>query len=124
MSIAFEPADIGYVAYVDEGGDPGLKKVRPINQDGATEWLSIGAILVQAERRRDTVTWVRSIRDSIDSYQSPALHFRSLNPQRKLRVCTELAKLPVRCFVLLSNKKNMLQYRNERVEMARPSSQE
>jgi Protein of unknown function (DUF3800) len=124
MSIAFEPADIGYIAYIDEAGDPGLTRVRPIDTQGATEWLSIGAILIQAERERDTVTWVKSIRQSVRASRGPGLHFRELNADRRLAVCRELIALPVKGFVVLSNKKNMLQYRNERVERARPSSQE
>jgi Protein of unknown function (DUF3800) len=124
MSIAFEPADIRYVAYIDEAGDPGLTRVRPMDAQGATEWLSIGAILIQQERERETVQWVRSIREFIGARQRPDLHFRDLSPSRKFAVCTEVPKLPLRCFALLSNKKNMRQYRNERVERARPSGQQ
>jgi|HubBroStandDraft_2_1064218.scaffolds.fasta_scaffold77796_2 hypothetical protein len=124
MSLAFEPADIRYIAYIDEAGDPGLKTVRPVNPGGASEWLSIGAVLVQVERARDTVAWVKSIRDAIGATRGPALHFRTLDADRRLQACAELAALPVRGFVVMSNKKNMLGYRNERVEMARPSSQE
>jgi len=65
-----------------------------------------------------------SIRQAIGASQGPALHFRTLDAARRIAVCTELAALPVKGFVVLSNKKNMEGYRNERVEMARPSSQE
>lgn len=124
MSLAFEPADIRYVAYIDEAGDPGLTRVRPIDTQGATEWLSIGAILIQQVRERDTVPWVQSIRHAIGARQRPDLHFRDLSPSRKFAVCAEVPKLPLRCFALLSNKKNMRQHRNERAEKARPSGQQ
>jgi hypothetical protein len=124
MSVAFEPPDIRYIAYIDESGDPGLRKIRTATERGATEWLSIGAILIRAEHESDTVNWVRSIRQTISALQGPALHYRLLNSNRKLTVCQELIKLPVRAFVAISNKKNMEQYHNERVERARPSSQE
>ncbi len=124
MSLAFEPADIGYIAYIDEAGDPGITRVKPIDSQGATEWLSIGAILIRQAFERETVTWVRSIRETIGARQRPDLHFRDLSPSRKFAVCKEVPKLPLRCFALLSNKKNMRQHRNERVEKARPSSQQ
>jgi uncharacterized protein DUF3800 len=124
MPLAYEPADIRYIAYIDEAGDPGLTKVRPLQPEGATEWLSIGALLIKAECEQDTVSWVQSIRQSIELNRGPDIHFRNLNPYRKLRVCQEVAALPVKCFVLLSNKKNMHLHRNERVENARPSTQE
>jgi Protein of unknown function (DUF3800) len=123
MSLAFEPADIGYIAYIDEAGDPGLTRVRPIDSQGATEWLSIGAILIRQEKERETVGWVQSIRQTIGARQRPDLHFRDLSPSRKFAVCQELPKLPLRCFALLSNKKNMRQHRNELAERARPSGQ-
>jgi len=124
MPLAFEPADIGYIAYIDEAGDPGLKRVRPIDHGGASEWLSVGAILVRAERERETVGWVRNIRELIGARQSPALHYRTLGDTKKAIVCNEIAKLPLRCFVLISNKKNMRQHHNERAARARPSGQE
>lgn len=124
MSLAFEPADIRYVAFIDEAGDPGLTRVRPIDSHGATEWLSIGAVLIQQEYHRETVQWVQSIRRTIGARQSPDLHYRDLSPSRKFAVCQDLPKLPLRCFALLSNKKNMRQHRNERAERARPSTQQ
>ncbi len=123
MSLASELPDIRYVAYIDEAGDPGLRSVRPTT-GGASEWLSIGAILVQAARVRETVDWVRSIRQTIGATQAPALHFRTLDLRRRIAACTELAALPVKGFVVISNKVNMEGHRNERVEAARPSSQE
>ncbi len=124
MSLTFEPPDIRYIAYIDEAGDPGLNKIRPIDPDGASEWLSIGAILIQAYREREIVPWVQSIRQTIEARQRPDLHFRDLSPSKKARVCTEVADLPLRCFVLLSNKKNMRRHQNIRAENARPSGQQ
>src|SRR5580698_6003230 len=124
MPVTFAPADMNYLAYMNEDGEPGLRSVRPANPAGATEWLSIGAILIQAERVRETVGWVQSIRRAAGAAHGPALHFRALDAANRLRACTELAVLPVRGFVVLSNKKNMEGHRNERVEKARPSTQE
>jgi hypothetical protein len=124
MPLAFEPANIRYVAYIDEAGDPGLTRVRPINPDGASEWLSVGAFVIPAEIRHETATWQWNIRQAIRSRQRRDLHFRDLEPFRKRIVCQELVQLPIRCFVVLSNKQNMLNYKNELAALARPSAQE
>jgi hypothetical protein len=42
--------DYGYIAYVDEAGDPGLNKVRPIDENGASEWLVLSAVVMKAKR--------------------------------------------------------------------------
>jgi hypothetical protein len=124
MPLSFEPADIRYIAYVDEAGDPGLKTVRPIDRGGASEWFCVGAILIQAYRERETVAWVKNIRSLTDAKQSPDLHYRNLGDSKRAIVCNEIAALPVRCFAFISNKKNMRQHRNERAALARPSGQE
>lgn len=103
-----------YVLYIDEAGDDGLTKVKPLDSNGATEWLCISGLLVRAENEHLIVDWVRSIRKDINAVQGPALHFRNLSPTKKKRACSLLAKHPVRSFCVLSNKKNMRGWDNER----------
>jgi hypothetical protein len=123
MSLSFEPADPRFLAIIDEAGDTGLAKVYPTGgSKGSSEWLIIGALVVRLEREPELIPWVRDIREKIRSRQAPALHYRDLNPDRKTIVCHELAQLPVRCFVLCSNKKNMQGHKNDRVEAARGAS--
>jgi hypothetical protein len=33
-----------YVAFIDEAGDPGISKVRPLDANGGSEWLMIGGV--------------------------------------------------------------------------------
>jgi hypothetical protein len=40
---------VAYVAYIDESGDDGLTRVRPIDPDGATEWFVISAVVVAGD---------------------------------------------------------------------------
>jgi hypothetical protein len=102
----------GYVAYIDESGDEGLRRVRPLHLDGSSEWFVISAVLVKIDRDKDLVRWVRAIRSGLKSVQRPDIHFRHLSPQNKRLVCSAMAKLPLRCFAVMSNKKNMQGYRN------------
>jgi hypothetical protein len=104
-----------YIAYIDEAGDPGLKTVRPIDPVGGTEWLCLAAVVTSAKQSQNAVGWVRSILRETGT-KAPDIHFRNLPEFRKRITCSAVAKLPVRAFVLTSNKKNMRQYRNLRAE--------
>lgn len=106
--------DYGYIAYIDEAGDPGLTKVRPIDPNGASEWLVLSAVVMKAKREPDVVKWVDDIRTNIGVTQRRFLHYRDLSPTRKLAVANAMAELPLRAFVLCSNKKSMRGYHNPR----------
>ncbi len=103
-----------YVLYIDEAGDDGLKRVRPIDTKGGTEWLVISGVLLREVYEKDVPDWVRDTRREVAATQGPALHFRNLSPTKKRRVCELLIEKPARCFVVCSNKKNMRGYVNER----------
>lgn len=106
--------DHEYILYIDEAGDPGLSKVRPIDPQGSSEWFVLGGVLIRVSNEKNVVRWVRDIRSEIGSHQGPALHFRKLTEPKKLTVCSRLASQPVRAFVLCSNKKNMRRHQNPR----------
>lgn len=91
-----------------------LRRVRPIDTNGGSEWLCIGGLLVRAQHETDTVDWVKEIRDDINARQGPALHYRKLSPTKKLRACDLLASKPCRLFAVVSNKKNMRGHSNTR----------
>jgi hypothetical protein len=93
-----------------------LKTVRPIDAVGGSEWLCLGAVVLRAKHDADVAEWVRSIQLKAGVRRETDLHYRNLPEFRKRIVCSELAKLPIRAFVLASNKKNMRQYRNQRAE--------
>ncbi len=114
--------DYGYIAYIDEAGDPGLNKVRPIDPNGASEWLVLSAVVMKAEREPSVVGWVDDIRNSIGVTQRRDLHYRNLSPTRKIAVCDYISGLPLRGFAVCSNKKNMRQYQNPRASKI-PSQQ-
>jgi hypothetical protein len=108
-----------YTAFIDEAGDPGLNAVRPIDEAGASEWLCLSAVLVRSARDREVTDWVRSLLQKAGVRNRADIHYRMLVDYRKRIVCGELARLPLRAFVLTSNKKNMRHYRNLRAEKVR-----
>ncbi|WP_017999938.1 DUF3800 domain-containing protein [Paracoccus sp. N5] len=107
-----------YVLFIDEAGDDGLTKVKPIDADGSTEWLVLSGVLVRAEDEAKCREWLDDIRTDIASFQGSTLHFRKLSPIKQLRASEILARLDARVFSVCSNKKNMRGYRNERAAQA------
>lgn len=116
MPNAEEPYE--YILYIDEAGDDGLKRVRPLDKVGASEWLVISGVLIRRNNESSVVDWVKEIREDINARQGPALHFRNLSPSKKRRTCELLIEKPLVCFVVCSNKKNMRGYSNERAALA------
>ena len=110
---------VGYIAYIDEAGDTGLRNIRTQNAPGASEWLVLSALLVRAEREAEVNQWARQIIASLDQHQVRQLHFRELPQHKKRSVCRQIASLDVRLFTLLSHKRNMQGYRNINAEKAR-----
>lgn len=101
-----------YVAYIDESGDQGLAKVKPIDPQGSSEWLVVSAVVMRRENEANALSWIGSTVEKLRSPQLRNLHFRTLDPWRREIVCQEIAALPVRCFAICSNKKNMRGYLN------------
>jgi hypothetical protein len=111
--------DYGFVAYIDESGDPGIRKVSKFGSEGSSEWLIIGCILIRAEREPQVLRWAHDARTLLDLRQRQDIHYSDLSPKRKAAICGHLATLPLRAFVLMSNKKNMEGHSNPRAEKMR-----
>jgi Protein of unknown function (DUF3800) len=106
---------VKYIAYIDESGDDGLMRVRPIDLVGASEWFVLSAVVVPVESNREAV-WVEKILSDLGLHQRHDLHFQPLDDHHRLSVCKALASLPIRCFAVVSNKRNMRRYRNPKAE--------
>ncbi len=103
-----------YVLYIDEAGDDGLAKVKPVDTNGASEWLVIGGFLTRSNHETEIVDWVKDLRKEINATQSPTLHYRRLSPRKKDAACNRLASLPVRALTVCSHKVNMRGHNNSR----------
>lgn len=108
--------DHEFVAYIDEAGDPSLKRVRPIDAVGSTEWFAISAVVVGRHNDDKTTQWVAAINREIGAPNSQIIHFKDLSSHDRLRVAQHVSNLPLRIFVVASNKKNVRRYKNARVE--------
>jgi hypothetical protein len=50
-----KPPPYHYIANIDEAGDPGIRRVRPKDNPGASEWLVLGCSLIEAKSQSDQV---------------------------------------------------------------------
>lgn len=106
------PPEYKYVAYIDEAGDPGVKRVKPIDKPGSSEWLTVAAVVMAAHREPEVDQWGANLLTAMQSRQMREVHFAKLSHHRKMLACEHVAQLPVRCFVVASNKRNMRGHRN------------
>ncbi len=110
------PSRVGYVLYIDESGDDGFETVRPIDTTGGSEWMILSGVLLHEKNQLKPVEWVREFKAGIKNATRPDLHFADLTDPHRLRACSFLATKHMRCFVAISNKRNMRGYRNPRAE--------
>jgi hypothetical protein len=107
---------VTFVAYIDESGDTGLESVKkPDDPRGATEWLVLSAFVVKTEHDSKMVSWVQNVQAEFTSKRGD-LHFNKLLPFKKTLVCNALAKKDAKCFVVISNKKNIEKYKNHKLD--------
>lgn len=116
VSSGKELPDYEFVLYIDEAGDPGLKSIAPIDPNGASEWMTLGGVLMRKKYEREVVSWVKGVRKDINATQGPSLHFRDLSNTKKIAACDYISKLPIRAFCIASNKRNMKNHRNYAAE--------
>lgn len=110
------PEKVGYILYVDESGDDGISTVRPIDPQGASEWMILSGVLIHTKNHLRPVEWIREFKSTIKGSQRPDLHFANLTDPQRLAVCEHLASKHLRWFAVASNKRNMRGYRNPRAE--------
>ena len=107
----------GYVIFIDEAGDPGIRTVAPAVPGGASEWFTMGAMVIKQDRDAETVAWVREIKDAVHQHQRPYFHYKDVGAGERRRLCCELlASKPCRLFAIASHKPNMSGYSNPRPE--------
>lgn len=104
----------GYVIFVDEAGDPGIRSVGP---GTASEWFTMGALVIEQSRDAETIAWAREIKTRVGQTQKPFFHYKDVLPGARRRLaCEVLAEKPCRLFAVASHKPNMSGYRNPRAE--------
>jgi hypothetical protein len=105
---------LGYIAYIDESGDDGIRRVRPIDPGGASEWFVLAALVIEARHESRIPQWHADILSK--STQRRDIHFNKMGEAHRLAACEYLAGTTARIFVAVSWKPTMRGYRNPRAE--------
>ncbi|MFK4512449.1 DUF3800 domain-containing protein [Bradyrhizobium daqingense] len=106
----------GFYLFVDEAGDEGLERIRPIDVDGASEYFVLCGVLVRTSKYPELVQAFGRIKSEIGLPASEQIHFRDLSEEQKLIVTRAIAGLRLELIAIVSNKRNMRGYRNLRCE--------
>lgn len=73
----------------------------------------MGAMVIRKKNESNSSAWLHDIRTKAKNTQSTDLHFRTLSDRQKKIICSHVATLEARLFVVISNKRNMRQYNNK-----------
>ncbi len=106
----------GFHLYIDEAGDEGIDEVRPIDPGGSPEYFVLCGVLIRAHRRTAVLSEFNDIKQKVGLTPSQMLHFRDLSAERQHLVIAEIARLRLGLVAIVSNKRNVREYRNRRVE--------
>lgn len=106
-----------YVVYIDEAGDPGVR-YKETDQPDAQDWFVVSAVVLNRERDKEAVNWVRDMKDAVRGQIDAPLHYRNLSDSNRERVCRMLGRKHARLFVVASHKQSMRDHRNLRLGRA------
>jgi len=106
----------GFLLFIDEAGDEGLKQVRPLDENGASEYFILAGVLIRTARYAELVQSFNVIKHRLGLAPTDTVHFRDLTSEQKTLVVSEISKLKIGLVAIVSNKRNMLRYRNTRCE--------
>lgn len=110
--------NVGFTLYIDEAGDEGLSRVRSLDPDGASEYFVLAGVLVQSRRVAELNEHVAAMRLAANISAGSEIHFRDLNPQQQLAITHCVSDFRAGLLCVTSNKRNVRNYRNPRVEAA------
>lgn len=109
----------GFYLFVDEAGDEGLDRLRSVNGTGSSEYFVLCGALIRTTKYNELKSVVQRIKAKIGHEADAELHFRALPQDSQKVVISEIAKMKIGLVAIVSNKRNMIGYRNQRCEAVR-----
>jgi hypothetical protein len=108
--------NIGFTLFIDEAGDEGISKVRPLDGDGASEYFVLAGVLVQSRPVGELGEHVIAMQLAASLAAGSEIHFRDLPAEQQLAVVRFASEFKSGLLCVVSNKRNLRGYRNLRVE--------
>ncbi len=102
---------MSYSLYVDESGEPGLKKIRDGDQAGASPFMTMGGVLVPNEQKDDIRNALEKLRGEILNQKT--FHCKSMRHEEKVRLAQFISELPVVLVGVVSHKRTLGAYKDE-----------
>lgn len=97
-----------FTAYIDESGDDGLSKFRsPGASGGASNWLTISAIVLRTSNDLRLVKWRDEILAAFPMKRRRELHFANLSHGQRLASVKVIAGKQLRAISIISNKRTI-----------------
>lgn len=71
----------GFTLFVDESGDEGTEKVRPLDEDGASEYFVMAGLLIRTSRIPELNRMMESLRTELGLATDEEIHYRDLSDE-------------------------------------------
>ena len=98
-----------FVAYVDEAGDEGFKKIG----HGTPEWFILSAVVTKTDLDVQTVKVIDDIRHELKRPPLTPLHFRKIKQHHQKLLCvSRVAKSDIRAMSVMIHKPSLLEPEN------------
>jgi hypothetical protein len=96
-----------FIAYIDESGDDGLPGHyrQPGRRGGASNWLTIGAVVWRKSRDLDAVRWAKEIVSQMpEQRRSKPLHFADMDHAQRVMAINGICRRNMRLTAVIANK--------------------
>jgi hypothetical protein len=108
--------DYGFYLFIDEAGDEGLQTLRTSNPKGSSEYFVLAGLLLRVQRYAELQKFVQDLKAKLGLQPYEEIHFRDLSKKQQDLAIDEIGRFKAGVVAIVSNKRNMIQYRNLRCE--------
>lgn len=98
-----------YTLYIDESGEPGIGKIRTPLNNGASPYMTLGAVVI---RDTDMIKIRKRLAETQRLMGISHLHCSKMNHYQITRYAQIASQLPLRFFGVISRKETLGSYRN------------
>lgn len=103
----------GFYLFIDEAGDEGIERIRPIDPEGSSEYFVLAGFLIRSHRYNEIARLIIDLKSRIGIPSYKPIHFRDLTDAQKDIVVKYISNIKIGIIAIVSNKLNMRGYRNK-----------
>ncbi len=99
-----------YTLFVDESGDAGISRVRTVDNDGATPYMTLGAVLIENSVFGELRSTLRQL---CEDFEKSDIHCKNLNHFQKIHFAKAFSQMPLISFGVISLKETLGWYKGK-----------